>query len=348
MRDLVQLWEIPAFRNNTFFADFAKPGVDAKGDNQRTFNYRFLKQIDFDQFWKVEKSRGYLSKDPENKFLASPLAGSARTDHAQTPEQKADAEAYRTLHAVKSTVIEQTPEIPVVKDPASLPPFVDDRAQLFLSIKSELLALPDGVETRPESQEQAIAQTDAWVKAKITDTVTTLLTAVELEKYSRAYREFFDALDTLDEKLAEQRFINGDFVTDSDIRIFATLVQFDAGYSRYLGPVLHRIQDYPHVWPYLRDLYQIPAFFHAVDWKAIVPVGKKEGGRAYMPNAWYDRFLPAVDLDALWKAETIDRASLSEDPTHPLYLSANPRFSLDPSWYDLGAEGKPADGCCCG
>ena len=51
-----------------------------------------------------------------------------------------------------------------------------------------------------------------------------------------------------------------------------------------------------------------------------------------------------------------ERAYLSSDPTHPIYLGNNRRFDIDPTWYDLGAESPkkeeketpPSCGCCCG
>ena len=62
-----------------------------------------------------------------------------------------------------------------------------------------------------------------------------------------------------------------------------------------------------------------------------------------------------IDWDAQWKVST-ERAYLSSDPTHPIYLGNNRRFYIDPTWYDLGAESPkkeeketpPSCGCCCG
>lgn len=65
-----ELWEIPAFKNNTFFADFAVPPADAKGSVERSFNVRFLKQLDFAQFWGNVDDRSALSSDPEHKLKA--------------------------------------------------------------------------------------------------------------------------------------------------------------------------------------------------------------------------------------------------------------------------------------
>lgn len=80
--------------------------------------------------------------------------------------------------------------------------------------------------------------------------------------------------------------------------------------------------------------------------------GEKDGFRA---STHYDLALPKIDWDAQWKVST-ERAYLSSDPTHPIYLGNNRRFDIDPTWYDLGAESPkkeeketpPSCGCCCG
>lgn len=80
--------------------------------------------------------------------------------------------------------------------------------------------------------------------------------------------------------------------------------------------------------------------------------GEEDGFRA---STHYDLALPKIDWDAQWKVST-ERAYLSSDPTHSIYLGNNRRFDIDPTWYDLGAESPkkeeketpPSCGCCCG
>ena len=72
----------------------------------------------------------------------------------------------------------------------------------------------------------------------------------------------FAGLDAMEERLADKRFLFGDYVTDSDIRLYTTIARLDVSYSRNIGPCKHRLVDYPNLWGYARDLYQIPAFRH--------------------------------------------------------------------------------------
>jgi putative glutathione S-transferase len=74
--------------------------------------------------------------------------------------------------------------------------------------------------------------------------------------YERAAKRLFETLDELDARLASQRYLLGTRMTESDWRLFPTLIRFDAVYHGHFKCNLRRIVDYPHLWPYLRDLYQ--------------------------------------------------------------------------------------------
>ena len=76
------------------------------------------------------------------------------------------------------------------------------------------------------------------------------------DAYDRAIDELFDALDHWDEVLADQRYLAGDRLTEADICMFTTLVRFDQVYHTHFMCNKRQIQQYDHLWPYLRDLYQ--------------------------------------------------------------------------------------------
>ncbi len=74
--------------------------------------------------------------------------------------------------------------------------------------------------------------------------------------YERHVFVLFDALDRLEARLASHRYLHGSAVTESDWRLFVTLVRFDAVYVGHFKCNLRRIADYPNLSGYLRDLYQ--------------------------------------------------------------------------------------------
>ncbi len=89
--------------------------------------------------------------------------------------------------------------------------------------------------------------------------------ATSQEAYDEAVTRLFAALDGLDERLAGSRYLTGATITEADWRLFTTLVRFDAVYHGHFKCNLRRVQDYPNLWPYLRDLYQQPGIAATVD-----------------------------------------------------------------------------------
>ena len=82
--------------------------------------------------------------------------------------------------------------------------------------------------------------------------------AATQDAYDDAVAALFARLDQLDERLATRRYLLGDRITEADWRLFTTLVRFDPVYVGHFKCNTRRIADYPHLGPYLRDLYQQP------------------------------------------------------------------------------------------
>ncbi len=82
--------------------------------------------------------------------------------------------------------------------------------------------------------------------------------------YEEAAREVFATLDAMEAQLARTRYLTGEYVTEADWRAFTTLVRFDVGYHGAFKCNLRRIEDYPALRGYLRELYQWPGIARTV------------------------------------------------------------------------------------
>jgi len=82
--------------------------------------------------------------------------------------------------------------------------------------------------------------------------------AVSQTAYEQAYEDLFSALDTMEQRLSEQKFLTGNELTEADWRFFVTLVRFDAVYVGHFKCNKKRIADYPNLWNYTKKLYQTP------------------------------------------------------------------------------------------
>ena len=88
--------------------------------------------------------------------------------------------------------------------------------------------------------------------------------ATTQDAYDEAVAEVFGALDTVETRLESRRYLTGNTITEADWRLFTTLVRFDAVYVGHFKCNLRRIVDYPNIWGYLRDLYQVPGIEETV------------------------------------------------------------------------------------
>jgi len=89
--------------------------------------------------------------------------------------------------------------------------------------------------------------------------------ATTQEAYEEAVGPMFETLDALDERLASRRYLFGGELTLADWRLFTTLVRFDPVYYLHFKCNVHRIADYPNLWPYLRDLLTVPGVRETVN-----------------------------------------------------------------------------------
>jgi putative glutathione S-transferase len=89
--------------------------------------------------------------------------------------------------------------------------------------------------------------------------------ATTQEAYEEAVRPLFETLDMLEDRLTRNRYLTGERLTEADVRLFTTLVRFDAVYYSHFKCNVRRIDDYPALSGYLRELYQMPAFRPTVD-----------------------------------------------------------------------------------
>jgi putative glutathione S-transferase len=83
--------------------------------------------------------------------------------------------------------------------------------------------------------------------------------------YDEAVADLFDALDRWDAALADRRYLAGDRLTEADVAMFTTLVRFDAVYHTHFKCNVRQIADYDNLWPYLRELYQLPGVAETVN-----------------------------------------------------------------------------------
>jgi putative glutathione S-transferase len=93
--------------------------------------------------------------------------------------------------------------------------------------------------------------------------------ATSQEAYEESYDALFARLDVLEERLADRAYLLGDTLREVDIRLFTTLVRFDAVYHGHFKCNRQKLTEFPNLWTYARRLYQLPGFGETVDFDQI-------------------------------------------------------------------------------
>ena len=124
---------------------------------------------------------------------------------------------------------------------------------------------PSRADFYPEALRAEIDAVNAEIYENVNNGVYRAGFAISQEAYEEACRGLFAVLDRMEERLSRRRYLLGSALTEADWRFFTTLVRFDAVYFGHFKCNLRRIQDYPNLSNYLRDLYQVPGIAETVN-----------------------------------------------------------------------------------
>ncbi|OWU86515.1 glutathionyl-hydroquinone reductase YqjG [Oceanicola sp. 22II-s10i] len=121
----------------------------------------------------------------------------------------------------------------------------------------------------PEDLREAIEPVNARIYDTVNNGVYKAGFATAQGAYDEAVTALFDSLDWLEDRLAQNRYLMGDRITEADWRLFTTLIRFDKVYHGHFKCNRNRIVDFPNLWGYLRELYQWPGVAETVNFDHI-------------------------------------------------------------------------------
>lgn len=127
----------------------------------------------------------------------------------------------------------------------------------------------DAPDLWPRALREEMDEVDQRVFTEVNNGVYRCGFAGSQEAYDAAYDRLFTALDWLEERLSRQRYLVGDQLTESDIRLFTTLARFDAVYHGHFKCNRQKLAELPALWAYARDLYQTPGIGETLDFEQI-------------------------------------------------------------------------------
>jgi glutathionyl-hydroquinone reductase len=121
----------------------------------------------------------------------------------------------------------------------------------------------------PEPLRPAIEAVNDRVYAGLNNGVYRAGFARTQEAYDEAVAEVFATLDWMEERLTRSRYLAGDRLTEADWRAATTLFRFDPVYHGHFKCNRQRLVDFPNLWAYARELYQVPGVAETVNFEHI-------------------------------------------------------------------------------
>jgi glutathionyl-hydroquinone reductase len=161
--------------------------------------------------------------------------------------------------------------VPAMVDVPSGQVVTNDFPQITIDLSLEWTAHHrDGApELYPEAWRDEIDAVSSWIYTDVNNGVYRCGFAGRQASYERAYDRLFAALDRLEERLTDRRYLVGDHVTEADVRLFTTLVRFDPVYQGHFKCNRSKLIEMPALWGYARDLFQTPGFGDTIDFEQI-------------------------------------------------------------------------------
>jgi glutathionyl-hydroquinone reductase len=177
------------------------------------------------------------------------------------------AHSLSELYLATDPAYSGRPTLPLLWDIGAQRVVTNDFAQITVQMETAFSAFhrPGAPDLYPAGQRREIEALSTLIYHAVSNGVYKAGMAVTQAGYEDAFDAIFTTLDALEERLARRRFLLGGQLTEADVRLFPTLVRFDAVYYLLYKCNLHRLADYQHLWDYARDLYQRPGFGDTTD-----------------------------------------------------------------------------------
>ncbi|SEE94785.1 glutathione S-transferase family protein [Ruania alba] len=161
--------------------------------------------------------------------------------------------------------------VPAIVDIPSGAVVTNNYPQITLDFSTEWTAYHrDGApDLYPEHLRDEIDEVAGLVYRDVNNGVYRCGFAGSQEAYEKAYDQLFSRIDWLEERLATQRYLVGDTITEADVRLFTTLARFDAVYHGHFKCNRSKLSEMPVLWAYARDLFTTPGFGDTIDFAQI-------------------------------------------------------------------------------
>ncbi|KAK1369231.1 Glutathionyl-hydroquinone reductase [Heracleum sosnowskyi] len=181
------------------------------------------------------------------------------------------AKSIRELYEIASTNYAGKYTVPVLWDKKQKTIVNNESEEIIRMFNTEFnhLAQNAALDLYPSHMQEHINEVNSWVYDGINNGVYKCGFATKQEPYNEAVQKLYDALDRCEEILGKQRYISGKTLTEADVRLFVTLIRFDEVYAVHFKCNKKLLREYPNLFNYTKDIYQIPGMSSTVQMEHI-------------------------------------------------------------------------------
>lgn len=181
------------------------------------------------------------------------------------------------IERIQSAYLKRFPDyprgitVPAIVDVPSGEVVTNNFPQITLDFATEWTQYhrPGAPDLYPQHLREEIDAVNKRVFTEVNNGVYRCGFAGSQEAYDSAFTRLWAAMDWLEERLAGQRFLVGETITEADVRLFTTLARFDAVYHGHFKCNRQKLSELPALWGYARDLFQTPGFGDTIDFVQI-------------------------------------------------------------------------------
>ncbi|XP_019704452.1 uncharacterized protein [Elaeis guineensis] len=229
-----------------------------------------IKGLDKAISYTVVKPIWERTKESDQHFgWVFPISGTE--EPGAEPDSLNGARSIRELYEIASSNYSGKYTVPVLWDKKLKTIVSNESSDIIRMLNTEFNDIAENadLDLYPSHMQAMIDEVNEWVYDMINNGVYKCGFAKKQGPYDEAVAKLYQALDKSEEILSKQRYICGNALTEADIRLFVTLIRFDEVYAVHFKCNKKLLREYPNLFNYTKDIYQIPGMSSTVNMEHI-------------------------------------------------------------------------------
>ncbi|KAF3450009.1 hypothetical protein FNV43_RR06088 [Rhamnella rubrinervis] len=189
----------------------------------------------------------------------------------EQPDPLNGAKSIRELYELASTNYTGKYTVPVLWDKKLKTIVNNESAEIIRMFNAEFndIAENPALDLYPSHMQAQINHINEWIYNSINNGVYKCGFAQKQEPYDEAVKQLYESLDRCEDILGKQRYLCGNALSEADIRLFVTLIRFDEVYAVHFKCNKKLLREYPNLFNYTKDIFQIPGISSTVNMEHI-------------------------------------------------------------------------------